>query len=186
MSGYGILHNRMRRALPTYVEGKVVLDLGAGDLTRAEEILEAGAKRVIAVEKEDFTRLERSRWRRHITVVRQYFLQFNRDHSSEEWDVALVSWPANTVLPGLIDILSRCTTVVYIGSNLYPTSCGFPELYTYFMSREVLCDVFHYRNSFTVYGETISGIRDPTMEERAALLQCEDPFIRGPTATVLK
>jgi hypothetical protein len=164
--GYGVYTDEMKALVAELVRGKEVWDLGAGNLSGTRMMLRMGAARVYAVDKEDF-RLECTP--RNTTLLTCPFADLTLGDT--EIDVALVAWPVNRSLPGLVSILERARTVVYLGSNVGGDACGWPGLFRYLAGRELLEEVPHRRNSLLVYGapteERFSGLL--AVEEAAAL-----------------
>jgi len=157
---YGELTPAMEQALVPHIAGREVWDLGAGDFTYSLRLLELGAGKVVAVEKE---RSPRHRPPPSITAILAYFKDVEMPESI---DVAFVSWPQNTHLPGLVQLLERAKVAVYLGSNVDNSACGSGAMFTHFRDREVLASIPHRRNSFAIYGSACSP-RPPLPDEWA-------------------
>jgi len=157
---FGHLTEVMAQTIRTYVEGKHVWDLGSGDFHYALELMLLGARSVLAIDKE---------WRERppngISFRQDYFFNI----TPEPIDVAFVSWPANHTLTGLIGILERAQTVIYLGCNLDGSACGWRGLFEHLTSRELLAHIPHRRNTLLVCGRTLDVPREPTGEERGGL-----------------
>lgn len=159
---HGVLSPEQQAAIRPFVEEKVVHDLGAGDLTLSKWLIEAGAKQVVAIDRNDaeggFDSLGRLiRW-------------VCRFHEYEDpIDVAFMSWPVNWTV-SLDTLANRARIVIYLGSNLDGSACGDPSLWTALSQREVLVHLPHPKNTLIVYGPGAAN-REPLPEEFAALNQ---------------
>jgi hypothetical protein len=144
---YGEWTEAMTEAARSVVAGKVVYDLGAGRLGHSRRLLELGAEHVFAVDKE---KASDAWWRgKPITFVQTYFDNLD---VPDRIEVALVAWPTNHRLTGLIDILERCERVIYLGSNCNGDMCGWPGMWDYLHFREIEAHVPHHKNSLIIYG----------------------------------
>lgn len=162
---FGVVTAEMEALLVPHVQGKVVWDLGAGNLWHAQMLLRLGALRVVAVEKECLPRGIRDP---RVEVLHARFDEVVVPRAGI--DVAYLSWPVNhDHIPGLEALLSRSHKVVYLGSNVGGTACGGSDLMWYLASREVLGHVPHEQNSLAVYGEGSAMGRALLPEEWAAL-----------------
>lgn len=166
MSAYGLLTREMRLVLSEHVKNRIVHDLGAGDMTRSCELSDLGASSVVAVDK----RLPHPR-RDLPGNVFFYKMSFKEllseiDHPI---DVAFVAWPFNAHLPGLLELLTRAKTVIYLGINDEGTACGWSGLFTYLSTREVLAEVNHPRNDLLIYGSALECKRRLRPEESRGL-----------------
>lgn len=153
----------MKATIRNHVQGKVVWDLGAGNLWHSHMALELGANRVIAVEKEP----TQGPWDPRIEILSVPFERI--PHPIEALDVAYLSWPINRHTPGLLAMLSLSRTVIYLGSNTGGNACGTRTLFNHLLSREVLGHVPHPRNTLIIYGGLQQRHRPPLPEEWAAL-----------------
>lgn len=166
MSAYGLLTREMRLVLSEHVKDRIVHDLGSGDLTRACELSDLGASSVVAVDRRfPYTRRDLPR--------NVFFYQMNFEELLSEIDhpidVAFVAWPFNAHLPGLLELLTRAKTVIYLGINDKWTACGWSGLFTYLSTREVLAEVNHPRNDLLVYGSALEHKRRLRPEESRGL-----------------
>lgn len=166
-------------ALARAVENRDVHDFGCGPgvFTRALEQLDV--RSAVGVEKEEVAiRLANQ----HLAIVGPPSIKFvcatfedyAWDHSNpDEFDVGIVSWPTNRRLPGLVNLVSRCKTVVYSGKNTDSTAAGGEDLFEHFIRRKVIAYVPEFRNVLTVYGEPLGGLQERPLlgEEFAALSQ---------------
>lgn len=162
--GFGKLLPSMAERLEKHIRGQTVWDLGAGDMTLSRKLLQLGAAGVVAVDK------ERSL---HPVPKGVRFLQdyFNAVQAPAQISVAFVSWPQNTHLPGLLELLQKSAVVVYLGKNTDGTSCGNRRMFEHFRSREVLEFVADPKNTLIVYGEATACERPPLQEETAGFYQ---------------
>lgn len=151
----GALNEEQCERLAPFVKGKVVLDLGAGDLSLSRVLVQMGAK-VVAVDKEDPGVVVPG-----VRFVRSYFHDLR-----ERAPVAFVSWPVNWH-SDIVPILVASTTVIYLGKNTDGTACGDPNLWEHLRAREVLAYVPDRRNTMAIYGPNFVE-RDPTGEELAS------------------
>lgn len=149
-SSYGKLTLSVQHAMDSYIKGKTVYDFGAGNLVLSEAIRKMGAKRVIAIDKE----VKESK-DPFVVSYRCYFDKFLTSSSRrpKPGDVAFLSWPSNHPLPGLLDLLSRFDTIIYLGKNTDGSACGWPGFFHQMYLRTVLEYVPHRRNSLIIYGK---------------------------------
>lgn len=158
--------------LTQYLKGRVVHDLGAGDLTLAGGLLELGARHIVAVDAD-------YRWHKppvsiQVTLVGAYFDAYVA--TEPEIDVAFVSWPEQYAIQGLRSLVQRAKTVIYLGSNFDGTVCGSFDLWTHLRLRQVLATEPDRKNTLIVYGEL--GPRRPLLPEEYSALRCEMDDIR--------
>ena len=165
----GELLPEMEPVIADIVRGMEVYDLGAGDLTYAKRLLQLGADRIVAVDKEGFCP---SRFRgRAIHAVRTYFQDVQVPPGGIE--VAWVSWPCNRPLPGLTRLLAASARVIYMGCNTGGSCCGELPLWDHLTRRRILAHVPHMRNSLIVYGDPLPE------DERRPLVGEELAYISG-------
>lgn len=160
---YGILTPDMTRAIEAHVKGRVVWDLGAGDLTHSRALLTMGASQVIAVDRA-FGKDPKAPG---IVLRGEYFADSARRLGDEKPEVAFLAWPCNWAAPGLDSILDASPVVIYLGCNTGGSSCGTPDLFMGLIRREILAEVRDPRNDLIIYGRQ-TGSRDLRPEERAA------------------
>jgi hypothetical protein len=149
-----------RAALQEAVQGRVVHDLGAGDLKLGAKVLQLGASHVVAVDKEDQPRY----LPRGMTYRKCLFKDFR-----DPIDVALISWPPNYGSYNLAELAMRANRVVYIGQSTDGSMCGFPELFFVLILRRLLAYCPDRKNTLIVYGGLLPEPREPRGEEAAAL-----------------
>ena len=88
-----------------------------------------------------------------------------QDYRTEAIDVAFVSWPTNTGLPGLVDLLKKAKTVVYIGKNTDGSCCGNEDFFKYMLTRKLVRYRPNEHNTMIVVGAPRKTPRCPTHEE---------------------
>ncbi len=168
---YGHLTEEMFRVLGEHVAGRVVYDLGAGDLGRTCDLVDLGAAKVIAVDKHTW-RCERRPSPSKVEFRWETFegLLNDLDHEgTQSFEVAFLAWPINEALPGLLQILRRAEVVCYLGMNDGCTACGWPDLYAYLATRQVLAEVNSRRNDLLIYGAHLERRRHLRPEESRGL-----------------
>ena len=161
---YGQLTPDMLEAIESVVQGKVVVDLGAGSCRKARWLVRAGAKHVHAVDK-DPTPLPAGAV--GVTYHEQYLHTFAE--RPPEYDVAFVSWPVNHRISGLVDLCQRAKKVIYIGCNYEGSACGFREFYLHMIGRELLAEVQSRQNTMLILGDELPKLREPSFEEKCGL-----------------
>lgn len=164
-SYYYSLTSTQNEYLRRAVEGRVVVDLGCGSGELAMSMSNMGAKIVHAVDKSP-ARIK------HPSVVfhQSYFAHWK---VPEPLDVAVISWPQNYTLRGLIEILSTVPEVIYLGKNTEGSACGTPPLFSYLASRNTVRCVADRRNTLIHYVSEDRPDRTLHHEEMAALNPCE-------------
>ena len=165
---YGRFDITQAEVVAKFVEGRVIHDLGAGDLTLASILADKlGAKKVYAVEPREYINGLPHTAHGPVEVVGEYFQDYNTRPSN-----VFISWPDNnmsrTARAALLRLVKRARLVIYLGHNFGGISCGFPELYEHFTHRRIIRHVPRPNNSLLVLGERCLP-RKPTPEERAGL-----------------
>ena len=152
---FGQLNKAQLKILEPLVRGKVIHDLGAGDLGLSLELLKLGAAKVIAIDKV-YNRIGEwlgSNFQNvppEIEIRHQYFQDID-----EEIDTAFVSWPANYE-NGLLNILKQTKTILYIGKNTDGSACGTPELFKYLATRKILAHSPSRPNTLICYTDQLA------------------------------
>lgn len=160
-TSWGKLNAAHLDALRPFVSGRVVHDVCSGpEFPLAGDLLELGAKKVVAIDKE--RRSARSRAR-----VEYYHMRLHEFKGKAA--VVMLSWPPNHAIDGLLGILERARVVIYLGSNTGGNACGTPALFRHLIRRELLAYVPHSSNSMIVVGDSLGAPRAKTGEECAAL-----------------
>ncbi len=158
---YGRLNLKQELALGLHIDGALVHDLGAGDLSLAADLLRMGAKQVVAIDKDPYHK----KAPQGITPITCRFEDYPAPVHT-----AFVSWPREHFDMGLLDICRRAHTVIYVGSNTRGNACGFLRLWQHLATRQVLAYVPDEYNSLVIY----SSARDSRRylpEEYAAIFQ---------------
>lgn len=194
---YARLSPEQTEALRRHVKGRVVHDLGAGLCNLSVALLDLGAKRVIAIEKEKMPVLDRP----GLVQVRASFQDAAGSEDVEHaWgraeierarefvrsiDVAFLSWPPNYPVPGLLDLLERARSVVYVGKNTDSSACGWGRLFRLaLIPRRVLAHVPDPKNTLIVYGR-VAGPRRLLGEEFAALVSAQEQVVTFEQASAI-
>lgn len=166
--GYWSLTPSQEEILQTEIQGKYLLDLGAGDLSLARWCLEHGAQGVLAIEKDQSKEMTRKQ-PNGLEIFHGTFLSYlQKNPVTLAQNVALVSWPANRRQEPLNRILAGFPTVIYLGKNTDGTTCGDASLFRELGVREILRYVPDFRNTLVVYGMA-SVDRELFPEEVAAM-----------------
>lgn len=158
---FGKLNLQQEAAIKPQILASVVHDLGAGDLVLAADLLRLGAQQVVAIDKEPY----RKRSPQGINTVTCYF-----ENYPGNIDIAFVSWPQEAFDLGLLNLIRRARTVIYLGSNTRGNACGFTQMWHYLATREVIAYVPDEYNSLVIYGSTLEQ-RKYLPEEYAAIFQ---------------
>ena len=165
---YGHLDDDQAEVVKRWVEGKVVLDLGAGDMALAQQLIQLGAKKVIAMDKDIRSLGPNPRIEVRQGYFHNLFSDLLRDaEAREEIDIVFCSWPPNyqTNVEMVIALFER---LIYLGANTGGSACGGEWFWKPLLSREVLDYVPSRRNTLCVYGPSHVD-RVPTGEELGAL-----------------
>lgn len=157
---HGILTPEQWAALEPQVEDKMVYDLGAGDLELAHEMDALGARKVIAVDRDDMPEPRTKR----VKTIRSHFHQWD---APAEMEVAFLSWPVNWV-SDVERLLYRAEKVVYVGRCTDSTLCGSLDFWRHVSRREVLAVVPDRHNVLIIYGD-MEEDRDLLPEEMAGM-----------------
>jgi len=165
---YGKLNRVMEQVLRPHLKDQEVWDLGAGDLALAQRLVQLGAKKVVAVEKEPM------RGRPGKIELKHGYFKDVADTAPDIIPVVFLSWPQTRPQPGLLDLVDRALKVIYLGSNTDGNACGFPRLFANFYYRTLLAHVPCQANSMMVY----DTYRHPKEEPR--LLVAEEFAIFQP------
>ena len=166
---FGCMTATMRAVMAPHLKDKIVIDLGAGSGRHARYMARhGGASHVHAVDKgtlgsaADHARITKYEHTPYIRLV-------TGAQPAPEYDVAFVAWPVNYYTEGLVELCERAKTVIYLGCNYNGTACGNTKLFEHFISRELLAEVPHERNTLLILGDPLSERRVPTFEEFGGL-----------------
>lgn len=158
---HGKLTSDQRVVLGQHVRGKIVHDLGAGDLTLSHELLALGAAEVYAIDKEPL---------RGVVLPRR--LHFKQDYFhniTSRMHTVFLSWPVNYDA-NLLPHVRQADTIIYLGKNTDGSACGTPGLFGEMARRELLAYEPHVLNCLIIVGQVVgAGARKPTGEELAGL-----------------
>jgi len=160
---HGYLNDEMEEAIAKLIQGKTVWDLGAGDYGHARRLVELGASKVIAIDKE----ISKDCGPLNIEPRMCYFKDV--EVPSEGIDVAWVSWPCNYPLLGLKRLLEGSKLVIYLGLNTDGNACGPKDIWEHLACREIVSHVPNRRNSLIAYGGALKKPRQLLGEEFAVL-----------------
>lgn len=142
---YGKLNLEQEKIVETYVKNQTVYDLGAGDCVLSEKILALGAKKVVAVDKENFP------CDKKIQKITSTFLKvFSLVKSIE---TSFISWPQHYAMDGLIELIRISDEIIYLGSNTDGNFCGNPDIFEEFRFRPVISYSPSKANTLIVYGK---------------------------------
>jgi hypothetical protein len=188
---FGKLSRAQEAIVRRFVTGRAVHDLGAGDFFLSRCLIDLGARRVFAVERQARHSgiLEAGSPYEAVQVVGAGFRALGKvarhhrrvqDPLPAAWtpDVAFVSWPTPEDSKftshsdySLLAFVRRAKVVIYLGSNLDGTMCGSRKLYEHLGRREVLAHEPDRRNTLIVYGRLLPRGRGRELlpEERAGI-----------------
>lgn len=158
--GYGTLTTRQRKILTKHVRGKIVHDLGAGDLELSEALVSLGAREVYAIDKLDKPPI----------LPHKVHYKKARFHELPETTMGVVflSWPINHDV-NLIPHIKRAGIVIYLGCNTGGSACGTPGLFREMLHRRLIEYEPDRHNTLLIVGQDLGGPRIPTGEESAGL-----------------
>lgn len=160
------------QAIYRTVNGRHVHDFGCGVGAFTRVLEQAGALSAVGIDSDEMFMRTASK---HLsTAVTKFvcadFADYNEQHP-EDFDVGIVSWPVNWFNHGLVQLIQRCKTVIYIGKNTDLTASGGPELFRHLVTRRVIEYLPDFTNTLCVYGEVLEEPRPITGEELAAVRQ---------------
>lgn len=158
----GQLTDDQESVLSGEVRDQVVYDLGAGSCRLSYRLLELGASKVIAVDRNPDP--DPKNHPDQVEYRRAYFHEL--DPITE--GLAFVSWPQQ-YLQGLVKLVKKAPKLVYLGCNTDYTACAPTEFWEHVTRRELLYHVPHHRNTLLVYGKRTSEQRELVLEEKAGL-----------------
>jgi hypothetical protein len=155
----GTLTREQSVILAAVVRDRVVHDLGAGSGELSDILVELGATKVIAIDKD---------WRgsknlKNVEVHPCYF----HDFAGPDPDVAFLSWPVNWHVNGLVELLEKARLVIYLGTHTGGSACGWSGLFDHLLSRTIVIHAPHWKNTLTVYGPRCDRRGPRTGEEHA-------------------
>lgn len=163
LQSYGYLNKQQAECLIKYVNGKVVYDLGSGNLKLSNELITLGAAKVISIDKKYIGGRANNFYQSGVEIRASFFQDID-----EDIDTAFVSWPANYD-NGLLKILKRTKTILYLGKNTDGVACGTPDLFKYLITRKVNIHIPSKRNTLICYSDELVENRYLLDEEAAAI-----------------
>ncbi len=169
-SSYGILNVPQFCEVQRHVQGRVVYDLGCGNLCLSQILVTMGASMVEAVDDDH----HEIGWRSPHPQIRLHETRFNSEELAEErMETAFLSWPTGYA-NGLARLLLPVSKVIYLGSNCDSILCGPRDMWEQFAYRPLLAHIPARANTLLVYGPAELELPrfPPQGEERARL---EDP-----------
>jgi hypothetical protein len=184
---FGVLSVEQREAVRLSVEGRHVVDLGAGALELANVLAALGATRVTAVDQKlranwiEPLQVEDGTVRSTLTAtsarVHPVLADFASFTKPEDATVAFLSWCDNAAKPELIPLLERFSVVCHLSKNSDGQVCGWPALYEYLATRRMTAYLPQRRNTLAIYaGGPV--VRAPYAEERAGMSTWWSPVVR--------
>jgi hypothetical protein len=162
----GRLSDAQSRAIRPYIVGRKVHDLGAGDMKLSGILVDLGALEVIAIDKQIQTIQSNPR----IKPILSYF-----DHYKDPIDVAFVSWPMNFEGTGIVPLIKRADTIIYLGKNTDGNSCGSSELFSYTKRLKLLSYIPDSSNTLIICSNLFVS-RPITGEEFAGIQMVVDSY----------
>lgn len=160
----------MQREISQIVAGKEVWDLGYGYSTSEPLLLKKlGASLVCAVDKTWRSVQPRVTTKKQVMFFDMYFADFLVSYPETEGSrIAFMKWPENGPLAGIVPLLEKCDTIVYIGLNDPYTVCGNKALWEYLAGREFIKEVKGKKNDLILYGKSVPRTSAPRCREEAA------------------
>ena len=166
---YGYMSDEQRDRIQAAVTGRVVHDLGAGELHWSRVLLQMGATQVIAIDKREVPKGYEAKEGEAIRFTQSMHTDYVYDHPDEVVDVVFMCWPYNFPDPGQLELVRRAQTIVYLGSNLNGDACGSKELFEYFLTRKAEAYLHTHKNRLIVLEASLSEDREPLPEEQGGL-----------------
>lgn len=190
---FGRLNPKQRQVVSSFVRGRTVHDVGAGELALSRQLAALGAREVIAIESatKELGLLE---YGLPVTVVPLSFKQYGRVARREKAyaraeertpggparpiQVAFLSWPSAEDSKfkarsdySVLGIVRRAPIVIYLGSNMDGVMCGSRKLYEHLARRRVLAHEPAPHNTLIVYDGLLAAgkSRELLPEETAGL-----------------
>lgn len=166
--GYWSLTKPQASTLRSFVRGKTVFDLGAGDLSLAILVKKWGAARVVGVDRKRMP---------SIPGIERIEGDWAYSDVKEVPEVALLSWPINSPNPRLLKLVKKSRSVVYLGKNTDGTCCGWPGLFEHLLERKVLSYKPDRANTLIIYGAAGRHPRETKLgEEIGGLMMDKEMF----------
>lgn len=168
----GRLNPQQVQVVRDVVKGKIVHDLGCGTLFLAEKLIELGAHKVIGVDKQDYGRDLPSSSR--IRFVQSYIHDYKPDLGPGH--LIFLSWPINRHIAGLVELVQKAETTIYLGKNTDGLSCGDRKLFSWFCTRRVQSYVPDKKNTLIVYTNQLRADMNKIYGEELGALDVEGPI----------
>lgn len=175
---YGRFSDAHKRVVRSFVRGRTVVDLGAGDCFRTAVLAELGPKSVIAVDP-DLPTEPRSFGEptAPVEMLPWSAYEFARRYTARI-DVLYLAWPyPGLEREGFKELTDRADLVIYVGSNVEGSACGPTHFFMRMLQREVLAYRPERENTLIVYGEPCPHRAEPYYEE---LMGLSMPVQSGP------
>ena len=166
---FGEMTDAQCALLQPVVAGRVIHDLGAGDLAMAHLLIHLGASKVVAIDKQESPAVLALKKDGPIEFHCSYHDRYLKEHWDVPVDVAFISWPYNLLDVGLLLLAARAKTIVYLGINVGGSACGFPALFDHFLTRKLEHHCPSPRNTLLILGVELESSREPVYEERGGL-----------------
>lgn len=144
---YGKMTNEQRSELLSAASGLNVIDIGAGDCSYAHEVARS-ANSVLCVDKAPMPKPTLL----NIQTLCCYVVDLIKKPIQPRPQLAMVFWPQNIVIKGLLELLGSIDTVVYLGKNTNGTACAWPDFFLAMSTRPVLAYIPDARNVMIIYG----------------------------------
>lgn len=200
-SSFGKLNPAQTAIVRHYVAGRTVFDLGAGSYELSRCLVDLGAKKVYAVERNERFGgpLEIGTPYENVQVIASGLrglgqVARHKRRAAElppvthrSIDVAFISWPSNEDSKmssysdfSLLDPVRRAKVVIYLGYNFDGTACGSRRLYQHLAKRKVLEHEPARGNVLIVYGALLphGKVRELLPEEHAGLDRSQIYYFR--------
>lgn len=209
---FGKLSAAQAEIVSRVVRGRTVHDIGAGEHALSRQLIDLGAREVVAIEaaSKQYGRLEYGTPYEAITAVPVSFRQYGRMTKSAKSfaraeggrplgpakpiQIAFVSWPTPEDSKfkthsdySILGIVRRAPVVIYLGSNMDGTMCGSRKLYEHLSRRKVLAHEPNKQNTLIVYNGLLpAGKERELLPEELAGIDAGNVYSYGtsyPTVT---
>lgn len=148
--GFGRLTEEMAALLKRVCAGKEIWDLGCGHGHLSLFLAgKCDVRKVVAI---DSNPLIDSILDHPLIETRGGVYFKDVEPPPEGIDIALVSWPSNGLIRGIVPLLKAANEVIYLGKNTDGLACGTPSFWAHMLKRHHIVSVPHYRNAMSVYG----------------------------------
>jgi len=163
-----------------HVSGHLVWDIGSGDLALASKLMDLGATRIIAVDKEEGIPKNSTLDIVTVDAIDPTILTYHMDthiqgvllnrlfsECDDPKTISFLSWPPNGP-NGLLTVVQTTEVIIYLGKCTDGSMCGEPEMWRELRTREILNISPDRRNTLIVYGPN-KVERRPVLEEIAGI-----------------